>query len=54
VARGERLASLGLAQWSIPAREAWLYKNRAAMKSLQRGLGQAKRLQFSDPPLGSV
>jgi hypothetical protein len=39
---------------TIPAREAWLYKNQSAMKSLQRGLDQAKRLQFSDSPLDSV
>ncbi|HET6327815.1 MAG TPA: hypothetical protein VFG04_24235 [Planctomycetaceae bacterium] len=35
---------------TIPAREAWLYKNEAAMESLQRGLDQAKKTQFSDSP----
>jgi hypothetical protein len=35
---------------TIPAREAWLYKNEAAMKSLRRGLDEAKKLRFSDSP----
>jgi hypothetical protein len=34
----------------IPAEEAWLYKNHAAMKSLRKGLEQASKMQFSDSP----
>lgn len=34
----------------VPAEEAWLYKNRAAMKSLRNGLAQASEMQFSDSP----
>jgi hypothetical protein len=35
---------------TIPAREAWLYKNQKAKKSLERGLDQAKKSQFSKSP----
>lgn len=34
----------------IPAEEAWLYKNRAAMTSLRKGLEQASAMQFSESP----
>ncbi len=34
----------------VPAEEAWLYKNRAAMNSLRKGLAQASDLQFSESP----
>ena len=34
----------------IPAEEAWLYKNRAAITSLRKGLDQASKMQFSDSP----
>lgn len=31
----------------IPAREAWLYENKAALASVRRGLKQAAEHQFS-------
>ncbi len=34
----------------IPAEEAWLYKNPAAITSLRRGLEQASAMQFSESP----
>jgi hypothetical protein len=38
----------------VPAREAWLHKNRRAMEEVMRGLEQAKLHQFSDktPDIG--
>jgi hypothetical protein len=35
---------------TIPAREAWLYKNKAALASVRRGLEQAKNGEFSASP----
>jgi hypothetical protein len=34
----------------IPAREAWLYENKAALTSVRRGLKQAAERQFSTGP----
>ena len=35
----------------VPAREAWLHKNPAAMDSVIRGLEQAKLMQLSENPI---
>ena len=35
---------------TIPASEAWLFKNKKALASVLRGLDQAKRMDFADPP----
>ncbi|HTV47620.1 MAG TPA: hypothetical protein VMG59_04180 [Phycisphaerae bacterium] len=34
----------------IPEREAWLYKNKSALSSVQRGLNQARKRQFVKGP----
>ena len=34
----------------VPAREAWLYKNPKAIKSVMEGLDQAKAGKFAEPP----
>jgi hypothetical protein len=34
----------------IPEREAWLYKNRPAHQSVQRGINQARKRQFVKGP----
>ena len=34
----------------IPAREAWLYENKAALASVRRGLAQAAERQFVAGP----
>lgn len=34
----------------IPAREAWLYENKAALTSVRRGLKQAAERQFATGP----
>ncbi len=34
----------------IPAREAWLYKNPAALAAVKTGLDQARARQFAEPP----
>jgi hypothetical protein len=34
----------------IPAREAWLYENQAALASVRRGLKQAAELRFVPGP----
>jgi len=34
----------------VPAREAWLDKNPKAIMSVMRGLEQAKRGEFAEPP----
>lgn len=36
---------------SVPAREAWLFKNRAALESVRRGIAQARAGELED--LGS-
>jgi hypothetical protein len=35
---------------AIPAREAWLHKNKAAAESVRRGLEQTGRGEFVKPP----
>jgi hypothetical protein len=35
---------------AIPAREAWLHKNKAALASVMRGLDQAERKDFAEAP----
>jgi len=34
----------------IPEREAWLYDNKAARESVERGIDQAKQRRFTDAP----
>ncbi len=34
----------------IPEREAWLYRNKPALESVQRGLNQARKRQFTAGP----
>ena len=35
---------------SIPAHEAWLFRNEKALASVLCGLDQARRMDFADPP----
>ena len=35
---------------AIPKREAWLYKNPKALASVLRGLEQARKGEFVEPP----
>ncbi len=35
---------------TIPAYEAWLFKNKKAQASVLRGLEQARKMEFVDPP----
>lgn len=35
---------------AIPAKEAWLYKNKKALKSVMEGLEQARKGQLVDGP----
>jgi len=35
---------------TIPASEAWLYKNKKALASVRRGLKQAEKRMFSETP----
>ncbi len=34
----------------IPAKEAWLHKNKPALASLMRGLEQTAKGEFAEPP----
>lgn len=34
----------------VPANEAWLFKNKEAFESLMRGMEQAARGEFAEPP----
>jgi hypothetical protein len=34
----------------LPEREAWLYRNEAALKSVNQGLEQARMGEFCEPP----
>jgi hypothetical protein len=45
-----KLRSMHPKEVSIPAHEAWLFKNKKALASVLRGLEQAKRMDFVDPP----
>jgi hypothetical protein len=35
---------------SIPAHEAWLFRNEKALASVLCGLDQVRRMDFADPP----
>jgi hypothetical protein len=35
---------------AVPAREAWLHKNRSALKSVVAGIEQARAGQFAEAP----
>jgi hypothetical protein len=45
-----KLRSIHPKEVSIPAHEAWLFKNKKALASVLCGLEQAKRMDFADPP----